>query len=352
MIQTERWSLLLVGAALRAGATRFEQFRDVAQISPTTLIGRLEGLVASGLMTRVLREGESDEYVLTPKGADLAGVIAALDAWSDRWALEVPTPAELSLDESATAEASPDDTTDRAAQIRLSMLGSFALSVGDESVSGLSVGSQRLLVFLALHDREVTRSAVAGTMWPEVSELRAGFSLRSAISRLDPATRDAVLVASAGLALESAVTVDYSEAQLMAQRLVEGRPEPADLSLHATTTLSQELLPDWYDDWVVAEAEDWRQLRVNALEALALRLIDEDRLGEAAGAARAAIRVDPLRESGYAALITIHMAKGDQSEALGVFNRYSVFLSVALGLEPTEHLRELIASVRSARPAP
>ena len=121
---------------------------------------------------------------------------------------------------------------------------------------------------------------------------------------------------------------------------------PDDLTLEAIATLSQELLPDWFDDWVVAEAEDWRQLRVNALETLAQLLIREDRLGEAAGAARAAIRVDPLRESGYAALINVHLAQGNQSEALQVFNRYSELLSTALGLEPTGHLSALIDPIR------
>jgi hypothetical protein len=37
----------------------------------------------------------------------------------------------------------------------------------------------------------------------------------------------------------------------------------------AVAALSADLLPDWYDDWMLVEAEDWRQLRLHALEALA-----------------------------------------------------------------------------------
>jgi hypothetical protein len=40
------------------------------------------------------------------------------------------------------------------------------------------------------------------------------------------------------------------------------------------------LLPGWYDDWVLIEAQIWRQLRMHALEALALRLADVGRWGE------------------------------------------------------------------------
>jgi hypothetical protein len=55
---------------------------------------------------------------------------------------------------------------------------------------------------------------------------------------------------------------------------------------------SADLLPDWYDDWVPIEAEDWRQLRLHALEVLAGRLMAADRWGEAACAAAA----EPLKE--------------------------------------------------------
>ncbi len=345
MIQFERWSLLVIGVALRSGATRFSEFRDEIDISPTTLIGRLEGLVASGLMSYHAGSGPRDgEYTLTDKGKD--------SGRRDHGARRVERPMGAGGADARGPHARRSRRNRERRHVNIARADAAldarrvrALGRG-RARAGLSVGSQRLLVFLALHDREVTRSAVAGTMWPEVSEVRAGISLRSALTRLDPATRDAILIASAGLSLESAVEVDFHDAQLMARRLVEGRPEPDDVSLAAIGTLSQELLPDWYDDWVVAEAEDWRQLRVNALETLAGLLVDDDRLGEAAGAARAAIRVDPLRESAYAALIAVHVAKGNQSEALKVFDRYADLLSTALDLQPTDHLRELIAPIR------
>ena len=113
----------------------------------------------------------------------------------------------------------------------------------------------------------------------------------------------------------------------------------------AVAILSAELLPDWYDDWVIAEAEDWRQLRMNALEALAGLLIERGRLADAAGAARAAMKVEPLRESAHAALIRVHLAEGNQSEALRVFDRYRVLLGSALGLRPTERLNELVQAI-------
>lgn len=346
MIHFERWSLLVVGEALRRDATRFADFRHGLDLDPTTLAARLADLVSAGLMDMLPHSTDADlsAYVLTEKGRGLEEVINALDAWSKRWALPAPLPAELTiervLEESSTFVPS--------VLIEISLLGAFSLKVGGRSIHGLSVGSQRLLVFLALHDRAITRTAVAGTMWPDATEERAGISLRSALSRLDPATRETILVASAGLGLAETVAVDLRDAQALAHRLLAPEPSvlPADLSAEAVAALSQELLPDWYDDWVIAEAEDWRQLRMSALEALAQVLIEHGRLAEAASAARSAMKVEPLRESAHASLIRVHIAEGNQSEALRVYDRYSELLLSALGLEPTGHLTGLVTDIR------
>jgi DNA-binding SARP family transcriptional activator len=84
---------------------------------------------------------------------------------------------------------------------------------------------------------------------------------------------------------------------------------------------------------------------MNALEALATALTERGRLAEAAAAARAAMKVEPLRESAHATLIRVHLAEGNQSEAIRVFERYRLLLTTALGLEPTERLSELVSSI-------
>jgi DNA-binding SARP family transcriptional activator/DNA-binding HxlR family transcriptional regulator len=347
VIHFERWSLLIIGEALKRDATPFRDFEKNLDIAGHTLSARLDQLVRSGLLEIDAPGAAEPLYSLTEKGRDLGDVIAALDAWSERWALTVPLPATLTvhegMDDGGDATAPPEP-----ALIEIGLMGAFVLRVAGRPVDGLSIGSQRLLVFLALHDRAVTRLAMAGTMWPEVSEERAGISLRSALSRLDPTTREAILVASAGLQLADTVSVDLHEAQALAHRLIHGAPlvHEDDLSNEAIAALSSELLPDWYDDWVVAEAEDWRQLRMNGLEALAQLLVDSGRLGEAAGAARAAMKVEPLRESAHASLIRVHLSQGNQSEALRVYERYEELLLVALDLEPTAHLSELVAGIR------
>jgi DNA-binding SARP family transcriptional activator len=124
-----------------------------------------------------------------------------------------------------------------------------------------------------------------------------------------------------------------------------GNTHESDLEAASITALGRELLPDWYDDWIVAEAEDWRYLRMNALEALARRLLADGRLGEAATAARTAIRVDPLRETPQLILVEIQLAMGNQSAALEVFERYRILLHAAVGIAPTKPFADLVAAV-------
>jgi DNA-binding SARP family transcriptional activator/DNA-binding HxlR family transcriptional regulator len=342
MIQPERWSLVVLGEALRNGATRFADFLHGTDLDQSTLAARLDDLVKAGLMHPVPDTSDGEpRYVLTERGLDLEDAMTALESWSERWAVPVPLAAELTI----SKELDPMAPT---GPIEISLLGAFALRVNGENIAGLSVGSQRLLAFLALHDRAVTRVAVAGGMWPDATEEHAGISLRSALSRLDSATRERILVTGAGLGLAEAVAVDLRDAQALAHRLLQpgGPIVPDDLGSAALATLSRELLPDWYDDWAVAEAEDWRQLRMSGLEALARILVDEGRLAEAASAARAAMKVEPLRESAHASLIRVHLAEGNQTEALRVFDRYCELLMSALQLEPTEHLSDLVAQIR------
>ena len=226
----------------------------------------------------------------------------------------------------------------------VTLLGGFVFSVGGDALLGISASSQRLLAFLALRDRAMTRHQVAGTLWPESTDERAGGSLRSAVSRLDGPARQALKVTALDLGLAEGVVVDVHRSEPLARRLIDRDSPPSDddIGAGAVLALSHDLLPGWYDDWAVIAAEDWRQLRLHALEAVAARLTAAHRLAEAAAAALSAVRAEPLRESSRAALIRVHMAEGNQSEALGELERYRVLLQAELGIEPTSRLSDLL----------
>jgi DNA-binding SARP family transcriptional activator len=227
------------------------------------------------------------------------------------------------------------------------LLGGFGLLCGG-ALHSIPRASQRLVAFLALHGGMVRRAAVAGTLWPDASEDHAYVNLRQALARLRCMAREALAASKLELGLAEGVTVDIRDARTLARRLLDPAVTPEQSELGAAIgILSAELLPDWDDDWVLLEAEEWRQLRLHALEGLAGHLAAAGRCGEAVGAAGAAVRADPLRESARASLIQVHLAEGNQSEAVREFARYQALLHVDLGLEPTPRLRQLIDRLHS-----
>ena len=234
--------------------------------------------------------------------------------------------------------------------LNVSVLGTFGFSAADGSRPALSGGSQRLLAYLALRSESVARTSAAAALWPDATDDRACSSLRSALARLGSTTKDAIAVTDGDLKLADDVQVDIRASQGVARSLLDPDVAPTVSKLGATaiTVLSRDLLPDWYDDWVVPEAEEWRQLRLHALESLSDLLTIEERYAHAMGAALAALRVEPLRESANAAVIRVHLAEGNQADALRDFRRYRALLQRELGVEPTPDLFELVGVAPSA----
>jgi len=204
---------------------------------------------------------------------------------------------------------------------------------------------QRLLAFLAFSERPLERVYVAGTLWIDASEERAFASLRSALWRANRHAIPLVNTESSRLALAPGIRVDLRAAAEQARSLVDGSAGD-DVTLDSFA-LAGDLLPDWYEDWVLLERELYRQLRLHALEALATRLTALRRFEEAVEAALTAIANEPLRESAHRTLIRVYLAEGNPSEALRHYEQFRVLLDERLGLVPSLQLEELVAEMRA-----
>jgi DNA-binding SARP family transcriptional activator len=232
----------------------------------------------------------------------------------------------------------------RPQQTELRLLGGFELACCGEPVF-VPLSVQRLVAFLALHDRPLQRVYVAGSLWLDASEERAFANLRSTLWRSQQCGQRLVTAASSQLGLSADLRVDLHEATAQARRLVDGSAERGELRFD-TLPLSGELLPDWYEDWVVTEREHFRQLWLHALEALAKRLIELEQFAEAVEAATVAVATDPLRESAQRWLIRAHLAEGNTSEAIRQYHRYRELLAKAIGLAPSTKMEGLVQALR------
>ncbi|MFW6204979.1 MAG: AfsR/SARP family transcriptional regulator [Actinomycetota bacterium] len=146
------------------------------------------------------------------------------------------------------------------------------------------------------------------------------------------------------LQLADGVAVDVVEFQGLARQVLSGDARAAAAASAYQATLSgAELLPGWYDDWVIAERERVHQLRLHALEALARQLVERGAYAQALEAALTAVGMDPLRESAQRALLEVHLAEGNTAEAVRQYDRFRSILRDELDVAPTRHMTALIA---------
>jgi DNA-binding SARP family transcriptional activator len=224
------------------------------------------------------------------------------------------------------------------------LLDGFALECGRDggamSVDDLPRGAQRLIAWLGLCGRPA-RGAIAGHLWPEVPEDRAQASLRSALWRVQRAVPGLVDASGGALRLARGVHVDVRDLTRWAQRVLD-RQALGDGPFAPEVALHGELLPGWYDDWVLLERERLRQLRMHALEVRAETLAGAGRYGEAIEAAYAAVRTEPLRESAHRTVVRVHLAEGNVGEAVRAYASFRDLLTVELGVPPTAQMDALV----------
>lgn len=208
------------------------------------------------------------------------------------------------------------------------------------TASDLAPSVQRLLAHLGLSGARA-RHAVAGALWPDVPEDQALGSLRTTLWRLQKASPGLVDASHASVRLASCVAVDVRELEVWARQVFEARIDATALTT-PRSALHGELLPGWYQDWVVVDRERVRQLRLHALEVLSVRLAGEGRFAQAVEAAGAAVADEPLRESARRALITVHFTEGNLLEGLRQYDSYRTLLADELGLPPTALMEQLV----------
>jgi len=208
-------------------------------------------------------------------------------------------------------------------------------------------GVQRLVAHLSLSGGR-GRAAIAGQLWPDVPEENAQRSLRSGLWRLQKAVPGLVDTSNGGLRLTDEVSVDVHELIAWARSVLDPCNDLDALAM-PTAVLDGELLPGWYDDWVLLKRERVRQLRMHALERLAERLAGAGRFGEAILAVSAAVLAEPLRESAHRGLIRVHLAEGNLLEARRAYDTFRAMLEAELGVAPTPQMEALVVPILHLR---
>src|SRR3954465_9388575 len=237
---------------------------------------------------------------------------------------------------------------------RIELCGRLLVEIDGEGVQAALPGRQGRLLFAYLvlnRDRPVRRDELVDALWSENGHPESAEALlRPPLSRLRKALGPGRLEGRGELALvlPDHTVVDWEVAHEGLRRMrtalgasdfraaLEAASEAADIA-------GRGLLPGLEADWIDERRRELSDLRVEALEALAVAgaALGGADLAGAERAARAAVEAAPFRESAHAALMEVLRAGGNVAEALRAYEDLRTMLRDELGTPPSARVMPL-----------
>lgn len=238
--------------------------------------------------------------------------------------------------------------------LEVRLLGQFDVRLEGEPVEIPSRPAQSLFAYLVLHPgKSHRRELLAGMFWPDSDEKNARSNLRHALWRLRKSIDEYIKADNMTVAFDPSARY-----QLDVERLDF---EPDDTALEECFERLEgyqgELLPGFYDDWIVAERDRVEALFNQRMQQLTERLMREQRWAGVLEWAERWIARSSLPEEAFRALMQAHAALGDAAGVAMSYERLANSLHEDLGVEPSPQSQSLYkeltqgSSAFSARPA-
>ena len=199
----------------------------------------------------------------------------------------------------------------------------------------------RMMAYLAMHGR-TSRTVLASRLWPDQPRAQGLANVRTVLWRMPRRTRW-VETPATSIELASDVVVD---ARLLTSPAAHDLPGTLERLLTVST---DDLLPDWPDEWVDIERERLRELHVRALVTVGRGLVEAGRADRALVAGYRAVQLDPLRETSHRLLVEVHLGEGDYALAQRCYEAYRALLLAELGVLPSPRMHELVARIPRRR---
>ena len=239
-------------------------------------------------------------------------------------------------------------------QFHLRLLGGFSLVKDEEELSGRATRKvEALLCILAVTGVPQSRSALAGWLWRDMTEIKAKGNLRRALSDLRKVVGELVVSNQQEIWLQQ----DWYELDVAAF----SQPQESE-NLAQMQGRIDLYRGDFLDGFVVRNApafEEWLlsqqiRLRENAIELL-YRIVESYRdLGDlAAGiaAARRLLEIDRWREEGHRQLMLLLAEDGQRTAALAQFAECHQLLHGEFGVAPGPETEKLYHRIKNGEVA-
>jgi DNA-binding SARP family transcriptional activator len=242
--------------------------------------------------------------------------------------------------------------------VNVYLCGGLALTCGTRLATGTQLPGPLARVALAVlaldHLRPVSNIELADTLWAGHPPAAWRTSLRATVSRSRTALhqhleREHLIVAGEGwyrLALPPGSSVDLATAEASvhsaetAVRTTSARPAAARAAV-AAMICSRPALPDVDHPWVDQLRDRVHTTYTRSLEVLVRAYLALGDYPLAEAEAKRLITAEPLRESGYEALMTAHLAQGHDTLGLQTYRQCRAVLAEDLGAGPGPTIQAL-----------
>jgi predicted ATPase/DNA-binding SARP family transcriptional activator len=229
------------------------------------------------------------------------------------------------------------------------LLGQFDVQHNGMRLTIPSRNAQALFAYLILNAGKMQRrERLAGLLWPDSSEQNARSNLRHELWRLRKAFP---LDVSTYFHIDDLAIAFNPESQYSLDvHLLENTPlagATADGLMQALSAYRGQLLPGFYEDWILIERNRLHMLFESRIARLLEILQAEGRWEEVLHWGMHWVAVEQWSEPAYRALISAYANTGDISKAAATYERFSQGLQKELGVSPSEQTRELVKRLKT-----
>lgn len=235
------------------------------------------------------------------------------------------------------------------AQFRIRLLGRFQIQQGAKPIQLPTRKAESLLAYLLLHPTSHGREKLAALFWGDSSETEARNSLRNALAVLNKKIGPHVLIIdrqSVSMNPEFPLWVDIREFETQAAGFLS---DPVLQPHQVTTALYQDdLLSDFYDEWILPLREHYRSLFIKTLLQVTQVLRSQSEYEKAIETAHKLLMFDSANERAHQHLMFCHAALGNRSAALKQYEACQRLLLEELGVEPAAETTVLYEWIRQA----
>ena len=241
-------------------------------------------------------------------------------------------------------------------ELRLTLLGGFAVTLDNQPVSGLtSHKAQALLCYLAVTGHAFSRPALAGLLWPDVPEADPRMNLRKELARLNQVLRPYLLINRDSVALDPNANwrLDVKEFEA----LLDSPPhlQPSIEKLTAAVALYQgDFLEGFYvlhgptlDEWALRQRGRLRELVLQALQTLADAYSQQEYRGQAITTIQQLLALEPWREEAHCQIMRLYAQGGQRGLALAQYESCRRILRSELDVEPAPETVALAEAIQS-----